>query len=109
MPFTPARCNSIHLQVTDQPRERPAGPIPVEEREKHVILALVAPPPSHAADTIPLIAAVFTFIDTLNKISLRPETKTKLKKARDELDRDLKDDAEREKKEEVWGFFPLQS
>ena len=44
---------------------------------------------------------MFLFIDTLNKISLRPDTRNKLKKIREDLDKDMKEDTEREKKEEV--------
>lgn len=94
------------IQVTDQPRERPyAGPLLPAEREKHVILSLKAPSPSHAGDTVDLVSAIFPFIDSLSKISLRPETKVKLKKAREEVDKELKEDAEREKKEEVSSSF----
>jgi len=88
------------LSITDQARDRPNKPIPGEEREKHVILSLNVHS-AHAADTIPLLNAVFLFIDSLNKISLRPETKIKLKKIRDDLDKDIKEDAEKEKKEEA--------
>ena len=56
---------------------------------------------AHAADTIPLLNALFLFIDSLNKISFRPETRIKLKKIREDLDKDIKEDAEKEKKEEV--------
>ncbi|KAJ7276423.1 hypothetical protein B0H12DRAFT_1227556 [Mycena haematopus] len=75
------------LSVTDQPRDRPLKPLEASQREKHVILSLNAPSPSHAADTTELIA-------------LRPETKIKLKKVREENDKDIKKEAEKEKKEE---------
>jgi hypothetical protein len=88
--------------VTDQPRERPKnGPLTGPEREKHVILSLDAPPASDVGACISLVAAIFTFIDSLSKITLRPETKIKIKKAREELDKDLKKDLEKEKKGEV--------
>ena len=88
------------LSITDQPRERPEKPIPAQDRERHVILNLALPSSSAAADTVPLVAAIFQLIDNLNKISLRPETKSKLKKARDEIDRAIKEESEKEKKEE---------
>jgi hypothetical protein len=47
---------------------------------------------------------MFSFVDALGSgknMSLRPETKTKLKQARDKLDKDLTEEAEKEKKEEV--------
>jgi len=93
------------LSLTDQPNERPtAGPLNPEEREKHVILILSCPSPSHAAETVSLIRSIFSFIDILDtKImpSLRPETKSKLKKTRDELDKQLKIDSAKEQKEEA--------
>ncbi|KAJ7904536.1 hypothetical protein B0H14DRAFT_3103334 [Mycena olivaceomarginata] len=82
------------LSVTDQPRERPPKPLEPNEREKHVILSLRAPSSSNAADTTDLIAAMFPFV------ALRPETKTKLRKVREENDKDIKKEAERDKKEE---------
>ncbi|KAL0950034.1 hypothetical protein HGRIS_010042 [Hohenbuehelia grisea] len=89
------------LSITDQPRERPTtGPLSPTEREKHVILSLHAPSSSDAGATLPLVTAVFSFVDVLSKINLRPETKTKLRKVREDLDKDLKEEATREKKEE---------
>jgi len=89
------------LSVTDQPRVRPDGPVAPNERHKHVILSLIAPSPGHAEDTTALVAAIFPFIDSLSQLNLRPETKTKLRKVREDLDKDLKADSEREKKEEI--------
>lgn len=95
----------LFFQITDQPRERPNMPLAPEAREKHVILSLSVPPSAHVADTIPLVNAVFQLVDSLNKISLRPETKTKLKKFREDLDKSIKEDAEKEAKEEVRSFI----
>ncbi|TDL29497.1 DUF1682-domain-containing protein [Rickenella mellea] len=90
------------LSVTDQPRERPALPIPSEFRERHVILSLRAPPSSKAGVTVPLVKAVFSLIDVLDtKLNLRPETKTKLRKTREEMDDELRKEADAEKKEEA--------
>jgi len=89
------------MQVTDQPRIRPDGPVAPNERHKHVILSLVAPSSAHAADTVALVSALFPFIDSLAQVNLRPETKNKLKKIREDLDKNLKADSEREKNEEV--------
>ncbi|KAJ7638833.1 hypothetical protein FB45DRAFT_903981 [Roridomyces roridus] len=88
------------LSITDQPRERPAKPLLPKEREKHVILSLSVPSPSDASVTAEIVAACFPFIDSLSKIALRPETKAKLKKMRDETEKDLKKEAEKEKREE---------
>ncbi len=88
-------------QITDQPRVCPSAPLTPEEREKHVILTLRAPPAAYVADVTPLVAALFQLVDALGKINLRPETKAKLRKGREELDRTLKIEAEKEQKEEV--------
>lgn len=79
----------------------PSAPLTPEEREKHVILTLRAPPAAYVADVTPLVAALFQLVDALGKINLRPETKAKLRKGREELDRTLKIEAEKEQKEEV--------
>ncbi|KAJ3828599.1 hypothetical protein EV361DRAFT_155024 [Lentinula raphanica] len=86
------------LAVTDQPRERPSE---VAEPEKHVILSLVCPSPSHVDDLNGLVSALFPFVDSLSKVNLRPETKTKLRKVRENLEKTLKVEAEQAKKEEM--------
>ncbi|KAI0307337.1 hypothetical protein B0F90DRAFT_1814101 [Multifurca ochricompacta] len=87
------------LSITDQPRTRPG--VVSANKEKHVVLSLVVPPPSHTAESAPLVSAVFGLIDALEKINLRPETKGKLKKTREDFSKTLKDDAEREAREEA--------
>ncbi|KAF8621573.1 hypothetical protein AX15_007599 [Amanita polypyramis BW_CC] len=89
------------LSVTDQPRQHPLGPIPADEREKHVIVSLKVPPSSRAEDTVAFVTAIFSFIDALGKLNLHPETKTKLKKARDVVDKELRENTEKEKKEQL--------
>ncbi|KIK06685.1 hypothetical protein K443DRAFT_673970 [Laccaria amethystina LaAM-08-1] len=89
------------LSVTDQPRDRPTVLRPANEREKHVIVSLRVPSSSHIADTVPFVTGVFQFVDALTKISLRPETRNKLKKIREELDKGIKEEFEKEKREEA--------
>jgi Protein of unknown function (DUF1682) len=86
-------------QITDQPRVRPSV-IP-SNKEKHVTLSLVIPPPSRTADSAPLVSALFGLIDALEKVTLRPETKSKLKKTREDFAKTLKDEAGREAREEA--------
>lgn len=62
---------------------------------------MATPPPSHAADSVPLVSAVFDLIDVLEKMNLRPETKSKLKKTREDFSKSVKDEAEREAREEA--------
>jgi len=87
------------LTITDQPRVRPS--VVPAHKEKHIILSLATPPPSHAADTVPLVSAVFDLIDALEKVNLRPETKSKLKKTREDFSKTVKDETEREAREEA--------
>ncbi|KAI0053523.1 DUF1682-domain-containing protein [Auriscalpium vulgare] len=87
------------LSITDQPSAHPTS-LPYAH-EKHVLLTLRALPHSQAALSEPLVAAVFTLIDALERVSLRPETKTKLKKVREELLKSLKEESEKEAREEA--------
>ncbi|TFY60890.1 hypothetical protein EVG20_g7256 [Dentipellis fragilis] len=87
------------LSITDQPRTRPTRL--TYPRDKRVLLSLKSLPPSKAADSVPLVTAIFSFIDSLEKINLRPETKTKLKKAREEFSTELKEELEKDKREEA--------
>ncbi|KAH8105825.1 DUF1682-domain-containing protein [Cristinia sonorae] len=107
------------LSLTDQPRTRPYAPVPASERGKHLILSLNIPPSGTA--TLPLVQAVFQLVDIIAgeggwgigkspltskgpgvglNGSLRPETRSKLKKAREELDKELKEELAKEKREE---------
>ncbi|KAJ7228668.1 hypothetical protein GGX14DRAFT_414179 [Mycena pura] len=85
------------LTITDQPRDRPTKPV---QPQKHVILSLNVPPASQTAATVDIVAAIFPFIDSLSKVAIRPETKTKLKKIREGTASDIKKEAERDKKEQ---------
>ncbi|KAH7929470.1 DUF1682-domain-containing protein [Leucogyrophana mollusca] len=89
------------LSVTDQPRERPPVPLASHEREKHVILCLSAPPASNVWETIPLVTAMFAFVDNLSKLNLRPETKNKMRKVREDVDKEIREEAVKEKREEA--------
>jgi hypothetical protein len=86
-------------QITDQPRVRPG--VVSAKREKRVILSLAVPPLADAAISAQLVSAMFGLIDALEKINLRPETKTKIKKARENFAKTLKDEAERDAREEA--------
>jgi len=87
------------LSITDQPR---VGPNVVSaNRAKHVILSLAVPPTSRVDISTRLVSAIFGLIDALEKINLRPETKSKIKKTRENFAKTLKDEAEREAREEA--------
>ena len=98
----------ISLSITDQPAERPTRPSLPEEREKHVIVKLSVPSDSQVEDTKKFVASLFQFVDVVGTklgSALRPDTKNKLRKVREELDKQLKIEAAKEEKEEVSLFF----
>ncbi|KZT05520.1 DUF1682-domain-containing protein [Laetiporus sulphureus 93-53] len=101
------------LSLTDQPRTRPSVPLPPSQRTKHLILSLALPQSTNAGATLPLVTAAFQLVDAIAgtgrgantlrgglSAQLRPETRVKLKKVREELDKDIREDAVKEKKEE---------
>ena len=97
----------ISLSITDQPAERPTLPLLPEEREKHVIVKLSIPSGSQVEDTKEFVTSLFQLVDIVGTklgAALRPDTKNKLKKVREELDKQLKVEATKEKKEEVHCF-----
>ncbi len=85
------------VSITDQPRLQPEAAH--GSREKHLILSLVVPSKPQAC--LILVSGLFTVIDNIHKVTLRPETKTKLRKARDEVDKKLKEAGQKEKVEEA--------
>lgn len=85
------------LSITDQPRIQPDGP--GAPREKHLLLSLSVP--SNPEACLNLITGLFQAVDSLPKISLRPETRTKLKKARENVEKELKEAGLKERKEEA--------
>ncbi|VDC06275.1 unnamed protein product [Peniophora sp. CBMAI 1063] len=87
------------LILSDQPAIQP-DEAPVA-RSRSLVLTLTPPPPSEADATVSLVTAVFALVDSLDKLGLRPETKTKLRKAREEFISKLKEAREREAKEEA--------
>jgi len=98
----------ISLSITDQPAERPTLPLRPEEREKHIIVKLSVPSGSQVRDTKEFVTSLFQFIDIVGTklgSALRPDTKNKLRKVREELDKELKTEATKEKKEEVRYFL----
>ncbi|GJE83993.1 DUF1682-domain-containing protein [Phanerochaete sordida] len=108
------------LSLTDQPRTRPEAPLPASARKKRLVLTLRLPPTSDATATLPLVAATFQLADVIAGAggwgigkgpggrsgtglapSLRPETRTKLRAARERVEKDIKEEAVREKREEA--------
>lgn len=73
-------------------------------RSRHLIVSLRLPPASAASVAAPLIKACLALIDQLEapgRITLRPETRTKLRKTREEIDENIRREAEAEKREEA--------
>ncbi|KZT50433.1 DUF1682-domain-containing protein [Calocera cornea HHB12733] len=88
-----------YLIITDQPADRPDIPIPLAERERHVILALLPPSAGQSAQTLPIVEAIFRFVDTIDKTSLKFETIRKLKRNRQEFEDELMKEIEKIKKD----------
>lgn len=82
------------LSITDQPRYQPTA-LRVN-KEKHLILSLSSPDPKALTG---FVTGLFGFIDSLPKLVIRPDTKAKLKKARETVEKDLKEASERDAKE----------
>jgi hypothetical protein len=94
----------LSLSITDQPYNKPLSPAECSSAKsikKHVTLTFSVPPPARATDTLPMVTAMFHLIDTLGNVSLRPETKVKIKKAREDFEKLVKQEAERPKKQSV--------
>lgn len=94
------------LSITDQPEERPqsvASYVAQKHTTKHILLDINLPDPKHANDILPLVDAVFALVDLLaaGKVVLRPETKVKIRKVREDVEKAIKEDEIREKREEV--------
>ncbi|QRW01797.1 endoplasmic reticulum membrane protein [Ceratobasidium sp. AG-Ba] len=92
-----------YLLITDQPAERPEnGPVPANQRERHLLLSLYVPEPSEATNTVPLLKEVFNLVDVVDqKAAFKIETHKKLKKTRADLDVELQKEAEKEKRDEA--------
>lgn len=94
----------ISLSITDQPAERPLLP---EERDRHVIVKLSIPSGSQVNDTKGFITSLFHLVDIVGikfASALRPDTKSKLRKTREDLDKQLRIEATKEQKGEVRCF-----
>ena len=94
------------LSITDQPLERPqsdASYVARTNTTKRVILDINLPDPRHASDILPLVDAVFALLDlsAAGKVVLRPETKAKIRKVREVIEKEIKEEEGREKKVEV--------
>lgn len=98
----------ISLSITDQPAERPTIPLHPEERERHVIVKLSIPSSSQVNDTKEFVTSIFQLVDIVGTKfagALRPDTKSKLRKVREEIDKQLLIESTKEQKGEVRFFF----
>ncbi|KAH7887722.1 DUF1682-domain-containing protein [Phlebopus sp. FC_14] len=88
------------LSITDQPSSRPSA---TPSKQKRVVLSLQSPSPKHAHDVLHIIDGVFALVDAMaaGKLVLRPETRAKIKKVREDLDKEIKAQENREKKQEL--------
>ena len=91
------------LILTDQPFQRPTrGPIPVEKRQRLLILTLQTPKSrSDVSKALELLQLGCNLVDALDQgvIKLRNETLAKLRKTRAAVDKELQDEATKEQRE----------
>lgn len=92
---------------------RPAAPLAPSARTKRLILSLRLPQNAHASATVPLVTAMFQLADVVageGKLpgvrgglhaALRPETRTKLRRTREEVEKQIREEAAREQREEA--------
>ncbi|KIK97155.1 hypothetical protein PAXRUDRAFT_136887 [Paxillus rubicundulus Ve08.2h10] len=94
------------LSITDQPPERPhtaSSYVTEKLKNKRVVLNLTLPDAAKADEVLHIVDAAFVLVDILaaGKVVLRPETKTKIKKVREDVVNDIKQEEVKEKKEEA--------
>ncbi|KAH0839735.1 DUF1682-domain-containing protein [Lanmaoa asiatica] len=94
------------LSIADQPHERPqsaASYAAQKHTTKRVLLDINLPDSQRANDILPLVDAIFALVDLLaaGKVVLRPETRSKIRKAREDVEKEIKEEEIKEKKEEV--------
>ncbi|KAN0097646.1 Protein of unknown function (DUF1682) domain containing protein [Tylopilus felleus] len=92
------------LSITDQPDERPqsaASYVTQKHSSKRVILDISIP--KHPDEILPLVDAAFALVDLLavGKVVLRPETRVKIRKVREDVEKEIKEEEGKEKKEEA--------
>ncbi|KAI6047165.1 DUF1682-domain-containing protein [Pisolithus marmoratus] len=91
------------FSITDQPVERPTASAP-PTRLKRAILTFNLPDSTQGVHHIlPLLEGTFALVDLLatGKVTFRPETRAKIKKVREGVEKAIKEDEEKEKREEI--------
>ncbi|KAG6335635.1 hypothetical protein ID866_3451 [Astraeus odoratus] len=88
------------FSITDQPEERPTVSA-FSTKLKRIVLAFDLP--DDIQNVLPLLEATFVLADTLasGKVAFRHDTRTKIKKVRDDVERAIKEEANKEKREEA--------
>lgn len=92
-----------HLRVfsiTDQPEERPTVSA-LAAKSKRLVITLNLP--RDVDDILPLLEGTFALVDLLatGKVTFRPDTRAKIKKVREDVEKGIKEEASKEKKEEA--------
>ncbi|KAL4075843.1 DUF1682-domain-containing protein [Scleroderma citrinum] len=88
------------FSITDQPQERPSVSA-LATKSKRVILTFDLP--KDVDSILPLLEGTFTLVDVLasGKVALRPVTRAKIKKVREDVEKVIKEEAAKEKREEA--------
>ncbi|KAF9247065.1 DUF1682-domain-containing protein [Melanogaster broomeanus] len=106
--FSSARTQAYlrSLSITDQPPERPltvSSYLEEKSKSKRVVLNLRLPDVGEADEVLEMVEAVFALVDMLatGKVVFRPETRAKIKKVREDTEKDIKQEELKEKTEEA--------
>lgn len=107
-PSLPALISAAHAHVrvfsiTDQPDKRPSTSV-LDTKSKRVVLTLRLPTTTEGMrDVVHLLEGTFTLMDALaaGRVTFRPETRVKIRRVREDMQRVILTEAEKTKKEEV--------
>jgi len=89
------------FSITDQPDERPSVSTLATTTSKRVVLTFNLPKDAHSI--LPLLEGIFALVDLLasGKVTFRTDTRAKIKKVREDVEKEIREEASKEKKEEA--------
>lgn len=88
------------FSITDQPDERPSVST-LTTKSKRVVLTFNLP--EDVDSILPLLEGTFALVDLLatGRVTFRSDTRAKIKKVREDVEKEIKGEASKEKKEEA--------
>ncbi|EPQ28267.1 uncharacterized protein PFL1_04094 [Pseudozyma flocculosa PF-1] len=90
------------LVISDQPAERPTGPVAVQQREPRLVLTLCMPKSDAQCEaSLALLHVAVNIVDGLDKGIIKPRTEAmaKFRKTRAEVDKELLEESTKEQRE----------